>query len=91
MTLNNLQVLNLSYTRWKSMRTFLAGTTYYTQSNEFYDLILVDLTRGFISKIELDRTDPTDQTNVLDFETTIKTTATLVLSNDEAIAKVIGA
>jgi hypothetical protein len=73
------------------MRTFLAGTTYYTQSNEFYDLILVDLTRGFISKIELDRTDPTDQANVIDFETTIKTTATLVLSNDEAIAEAIGA
>lgn len=88
-----LQYWNLSYSAWKDMHAFLVtkgkGNVYYVQSNTGYSIVLVDLDSYiFKNTLNLKGYGSTD-TNVTDFETNIKPTATAVPSEDDAVAKAV--
>lgn len=78
--------LSLSYATWKTVRTAVAGTTYYVEHDNEYILIIVDNTEKIVSLCRLIRV-PTTSADVSNFDTTIKGTATVVNSVNEAIAQ----
>ncbi len=73
-----------TYTEWKDTKTAGTLTAYYVQYPNHYIGILVDKSEESIFRIDISRDgyDP----NMVDFETNIKPTATLVPTVDDAIA-----
>jgi hypothetical protein len=79
------RTLNLSYTQWKSMRTsFNTLTTFYIEEQFRYILFIVDVTREFVFRTQIFR-DDVSNTDLIDFETNIKPSATVETSIDAGI------
>ena len=81
--------LKLKYADFKSMKTAISGTIYYTETDLTYELFLIDTTNGLVSRSELVR-DPSNSTDATDFETNFKSTAVAVANVDTAIARKVG-
>jgi hypothetical protein len=79
---------NLSYDEWKLMRTHLGGNTYYIEEEFRYIPFLIDLTVQNIYRTEV-MSDPSHTSSLVDFETTIKATATEVDTIDNGVAEEI--
>jgi hypothetical protein len=85
----SLHILDIEYSQWKEMKTFLSGTAFYIQNNLSYILVLVDLQRGFITLSHLKFKAKTDKANTIDFETNIKPTAVSQATIEACIAAAI--
>ena len=73
-----------TYNEWKNTQTAGALTAYYVEYDKHYVGILVDITKNSIFRIDISR-DGKDP-NMVDFETNIQPSATLVPSVDDALA-----
>lgn len=82
-------VIQPTYSDWKTARTTLAGTTYYIQHDFHYLGILVQEVSGIINLYLAEICRTKEDPNVADFEANIKGTATLVATVDDAVAKEI--
>lgn len=87
--MSSINIIQPTYADWKTARTTLAGTTYYVQHDFHYLAILVQEVSGIINVYLAELTRRPEDANNTDFETNIKGTATLVVSVDDAIAKVV--
>lgn len=83
--------IEVTYSKWKDMRIFLGGTvnSYYTHTPEHYILVLVDLTRKFVTICHLRFADPSAHDNIVDFESNIKSTSIVQLTVDDCVAAAI--
>jgi len=89
--MNSIQSLSVTYTSWKNMRTFLGGTvnSYYVQVPGGFLLVLVDLSRGFVTMSNISGGNSNNQSNLLDFQNNIQPTAILQPSLDDCISAAI--
>ncbi len=77
---------NLTYTQWKAARTSIGGTTYYVEHDKRYIALVIKSTLDRVEIYQIDVIkDPTDS-NLVDFETNIKGTATKKDTTEDAIA-----
>jgi hypothetical protein len=79
------RTLNVTYSQWKSFRTFVSGRTYFIQEDNRYSLILVSNPKEFVVRHDLIRIESSD--DLTDFETNIKPTATEKESVDDCVAE----
>lgn len=82
-------VMQPSYSDWKTARTTLAGTTYYIQHDFHYMGILIKEISGIIDVYLVEVCRTKEDQNVADFEANVKPTAVLVVTVDDAITKEI--
>ena len=85
-----MQTLTLStYTLWKQMQAYAntqgKGDVYYTQTNGAYVVISVNLSNELIFIHSIQRHNP-PAGDELDFVTNLKSSSTLVVTSDEAVA-----
>lgn len=91
--MNSTSSLSVTYSSWKNMRTFLGGTvnSYYVQVPGGYLLVLVDLSKNFVTTSTLNNGHGNDhgQADFLDFQNNIQPTAISQPSLDDCIAAAI--
>jgi hypothetical protein len=85
--MSSYNIIQPIYSDWKTARTTLAGTTYYVQHDLHYLGILIKSVSGIIDVYLVELTRTPEDTNTADFETNVKSSATLVVSVDDAITK----
>jgi len=84
-----LHILDIEYSQWKEMKTFLSGTVYYIPNMLSYILVLVDLQRNFITITHIKFKSMDDADNKVDFETNIKSSAIRQCSIEACVAAAI--
>lgn len=89
--MNSLAELNVTYDQWKSMRTFLGGqvNSYFIQTTFGYTIVLVDLSRKFITLSHLRTGNSVGEVSIVDFETNLKDTSIEQDTIDDCVAAAI--